>query len=722
MPYLTSIHKASRLCFCAIALFSIGYLQANPQSETFSFYEIANAMEIPLNKLEVIIDSENKLSALEIPTLSETVPFSKLDEGIRPNGNITYWLRVTISNQTGRDRDWLAYAGKFFVKELYDWDSLKLGISSHKSNGRLIAYSQKDFKGFSNFDQPIQLFTPKNETKTYLFKLYSPTDFYLKRSPWLILYEPTNYKIKQYFSNVIGAFVVGGLSLIAIYHLLLFIFVRERMYLSFIGLLTSSALFFAYYHGFTIEFLWRDYPLFDSYSFLFILAGLGIFWLRFSKHFLATGKAKKAGIVMVIILQIFHLIPPACAIYDLTASAPSLHLLTQVTNFQIALVLFTQLFIFAVAVVGVFRKTQEALSFFLANSAALLGGVILALQFFRIIPHQEWIVYAPEIGFLFMSVIFSYGVGKKIVLMRSEIVEKQLRTERLEREKEQEKQKIIEQKNRELEQKVIERTTQVVHQKEEIATQRDAIEAQNGQLKLLNKEKNNLINIVAHDLKSPLNQINGVMYVFKASMPNMNEDQSSLVDMVSDATTRLSQMITNLLDINAIESGQLNISLKKTNITTIAKKLKPQFMDRANKKSIKIHEDFDQELYASVDESYLGQVFENLVSNAIKFSPQYRNIYLSVKQNEGFVIFSVKDEGPGLQKKDHEKMFGKFQKLSAQPTDGEHSTGLGLSIVKRFVEVMNGKVWAENNPKVGASFYVSLPSLSENELETVQHN
>ncbi len=573
----------------------------------------------------------------------------------------------------------------------------------------MVAYGKKDFKGFSNFDQPIELFTPKNKTKTYLFKLYSPTDFYLKRSPWLVLHEPTNYRVERYFSNVIGAFVVGGLTLIAIYHLLLFIYVREKVYLSFIGLLTSSALFFAYYHGFTIEFLWGNYPLFDSYSFLFILAGLGIFWLRFSKHFLAKDKGKKAGSIMVTILQILHLIPPACAIYDLVAPTPALHLLTQVNNFQIALILFTQLFIFGVAVVGVFRKTQEALSFFLANSAALLGGVLLALQFFRVIPHQKWIVYAPEIGFLFMSVIFSYGVGKKIVLMRSEIAEKQLRTERLEREKEQEKQKIIEQKNRELEQKVMERTTQVVHQKEEIATQRDSIEAQNDQLKLLNEEKNNLINIVAHDLKSPLNQINGIMYVFKATMPDMNEDQSSLVNMVSDATTRLSQMITNLLDINAIESGQLNINLKRTNIATVAERLKPQFADRANKKSIKIHEDFNQDLFVSADESYLSQVFENLISNAIKFSPQFRNIYLSVKQTEGSIIFSVKDEGQGLKEKDHEKMFGKFQKLSAQPTDGEHSTGLGLSIVKRFVEAMNGKVWAENNPKVGVSFYVSFP-------------
>ncbi|MFT5616939.1 MAG: signal transduction histidine kinase [Arenicella sp.] len=709
MPHLTLFHKVSRLCLFAFVFFSFGYLQANPQSETFSFYEVSSAIEIPLSKLEVIIDSANKLSAFEILQFSEKGKFSKLDKSIRPAGNTTYWLRVTISNQTDRDRDWLAYPGKFFVKELYDWDSLQLGIDSHKSNGRLIAYNEKNFKGFSNFDQPIELFTPKNETKTYLFKLYSPTDFYLKRSPWLILYEPTNYRIERYFSNVVGAFVVGGLSLIAIYHLLLFAFVREKMYLSFIGLLISSALFFAYYHGFTIEFLWRDYPLFDSYSFLFILAGLGIFWLRFSKYFLATGKEKKAGIVMVTILQVLHLIPPACAIYDLTAPAPALHLLTQTANFQIALVLFTQLFIFAVAVVGVFRKTEEATSFLLANSAALLGGVLLAFQFFRIIPHQEWIVYAPEIGFLFMSVIFSYGVGKKIVLMRSEIVEKQLRTERLEREKEQEKQKIIEQKNIELEQKVMERTSQVVHQKEEISTQRDAIEEQNEELKLLNEEKNNLINIVAHDLKSPLNQINGIMYVFKATMPDMNEDQGSLVDMVSDATTRLSQMITNLLDINAIESGQLNINLKKTDITTVAKRLQPQFVDRANKKNIQIHEDFSQELYISIDESYLGQVFENLVSNAIKFSPQHRNIYLSVKQAENEIVFSVRDEGPGLKEKDMEKMFGKFQKLSAQPTDGEHSTGLGLSIVKRFMEAMNGKVWAESNPKVGATFFVSLP-------------
>ncbi len=125
MPYLIFLHKVSRLCFYAFALFSIGYLHANPQSETFSFYEVGNSMEIPLSKLEVMIDSENKLSALDILELSETTQFLKLDESILPNGNTTYWLRITISNKTDRDRDWLACPGKFFVKELYDWDSLE---------------------------------------------------------------------------------------------------------------------------------------------------------------------------------------------------------------------------------------------------------------------------------------------------------------------------------------------------------------------------------------------------------------------------------------------------------------------------------------------------------------------------------------------------------------------------------------------------------------------
>jgi signal transduction histidine kinase len=104
---------------------------------------------------------------------------------------------------------------------------------------------------------------------------------------------------------------------------------------------------------------------------------------------------------------------------------------------------------------------------------------------------------------------------------------------------------------------------------------------------------------------------------------------------------------------------------------------------------------------------------DNLVSNAVKYSPRGKNIYARVYYADGRVRAEVKDEGPGISAEDQKRLFGKFARLSARPTAGEHSTGLGLAIVKRLVESMHGEVWCESHPGSGAAFIVELPAVAE---------
>ena len=103
-------------------------------------------------------------------------------------------------------------------------------------------------------------------------------------------------------------------------------------------------------------------------------------------------------------------------------------------------------------------------------------------------------------------------------------------------------------------------------------------------------------------------------------------------------------------------------------------------------------------------------MLENLIGNAIKYSPERRSIWLSVRRNGGTVVIEVRDEGPGLTEDDKAKLFGRFQRPSARPTGGEIATGLGLSIVKQLVALHEGRVWAESaGPDQGTHFYVELP-------------
>ena len=106
------------------------------------------------------------------------------------------------------------------------------------------------------------------------------------------------------------------------------------------------------------------------------------------------------------------------------------------------------------------------------------------------------------------------------------------------------------------------------------------------------------------------------------------------------------------------------------------------------------------------------QVIENLVSNAVKYSPPGKAIRVHVHRDTALARCEVQDEGPGLSESDKARLFGTFARLSALPTGGEQSTGLGLSIVKKLVESMKGRVWCESELGKGATFIIEFPDAS----------
>jgi signal transduction histidine kinase len=246
----------------------------------------------------------------------------------------------------------------------------------------------------------------------------------------------------------------------------------------------------------------------------------------------------------------------------------------------------------------------------------------------------------------------------------------------------------------------------------DLEKQKNEILQKNQELLNLNNEKNNLIGIVAHDLKSPLNQIRGLLSIMKLTTENLNEEALSYIDMMEASSGRLSDMIAKILDVEAIESQKLNLVIEPVCVSETLRDLAQRYRMAAEKKAITIQALFQESVIARVDRGYAEQVFENLLSNAIKFSPSDRNVFINLSLEKNKVICEIRDEGPGLTESDKKKLFGKYQKLSARPTGDETSTGLGLSIVKKFVEAMDGEIWCVSEAGKGASFFVAFPSVS----------
>lgn len=244
---------------------------------------------------------------------------------------------------------------------------------------------------------------------------------------------------------------------------------------------------------------------------------------------------------------------------------------------------------------------------------------------------------------------------------------------------------------------------------EQVQLQKDEILQKNDELLSLNNEKNNLIGIVAHDLKSPLNQMKGLLSLIKLTT-NLDPETVQYLTMLESSTNRLTDMIGKILDVEAIDAKKVNLTIETIDLSAIICTVAKRFEVTASQKAIGLVTSIDPHVSVEVDKMYTEQVFENLISNAIKFSPSSKKVFITLaKSDSGAAVCEIKDEGPGISSEDKKKLFGKYQKLSAKPTGNETSTGLGLSIVKKFVDAMGGEIWCESEIGKGASFFVRFP-------------
>ena len=230
----------------------------------------------------------------------------------------------------------------------------------------------------------------------------------------------------------------------------------------------------------------------------------------------------------------------------------------------------------------------------------------------------------------------------------------------------------------------------------------------NEDLKSLNEEKNGFISLVAHDLKSPLSQILGLVDLIIEDK-TVSEDHKALLTMIKRATNNQVEMIHKILNVNQIESKKIAVEIEAVDLSKLLANLVDQNIPKASKKEITIIGKISSNLTILSDKGYILQIMDNLLSNAIKFSPKGSTVYLKAIWQNSKAVCEVRDEGPGIPKNDQKKLFKKYQRLSAKPTGNESSTGLGLSIVKRFAKSLGADIWVESEVGKGTSFFLAFP-------------
>lgn len=245
----------------------------------------------------------------------------------------------------------------------------------------------------------------------------------------------------------------------------------------------------------------------------------------------------------------------------------------------------------------------------------------------------------------------------------------------------------------------------------ELARALAEVEKLNTDLKTMDTEKSDLFGIVVHDLKSPLANILmlGHLLTRESDTLKPGDIREFAADIVT-TSNRMMELIVNLLDIHSMESGTMKFTEERFDLIVEIASVLYLYAERAAAKHIRLYVDAPSSVFVRTDRNATIRVIDNIVSNAVKYSPYGKNIYVRIEADSEWVRCSVRDEGPGISDEDMTKLFGKFARLSAQPTGGEHSTGLGLSIVKKLVDAMNGAVWCEQAEGGGAIFVLELPA------------
>lgn len=255
--------------------------------------------------------------------------------------------------------------------------------------------------------------------------------------------------------------------------------------------------------------------------------------------------------------------------------------------------------------------------------------------------------------------------------------------------------------------KLAHQNEKIEKQRQEITQQNEKLERRNLELSDINHEKDTLMNIVAHDLKSPLNRIKGLSDLIEME-GELNANQSKYLGLIKDSTRSGLDLITDLLDVNALEVNR-EPEFSIFNLSTFLTERANAFRPGASAKEIEIA--LEQHVTEPIesDQEYLSRIMDNLISNAIKFSPRNTVIQITSAMKGEFFSISVKDQGPGFNPADIKFMYQKFKKLTARPTGGESSNGLGLAIVKILVDRLGGKIDLKTEVGKGSTFEILLP-------------
>jgi len=249
--------------------------------------------------------------------------------------------------------------------------------------------------------------------------------------------------------------------------------------------------------------------------------------------------------------------------------------------------------------------------------------------------------------------------------------------------------------------KIQRQKNEIEEQHNNILKQKSELEEANNNLTKLNEEKNRLISIVSHGLRNPLTSSLSVIDLLENETENLQEDQKEYIRLISNSLRRMNSMINQTLDIDTIQLQRSNLKPERVNLAEILRQVEKSFKYALKIKKLTLELKTDN-LFVEVDRNFIFLIFDNIVSNAVKFSPINSKITIDLFRSEEDARVEISDEGPGISQEALQTLFDKPQ------IHGRQKDKTGLSIVKKYVEAMHGTIECVSRAGQGTTFVVTF--------------
>lgn len=498
---------------------------------------------------------------------------------------------------------------------------------------------------------------------------------------------------------------LGVIFVMALYNFLIWWAVRDHSFFHYVVSIVSIGLYFSFYYGFGIEYLWPNSPRWDTFSYTLLVPATGIARLLFTRTYLHVINLhpllQKLWYLLLWLSGSMFLVGLSGYIFDIDYLSALIDLIGVTGTFILIYMLVAGFYAYYV------KEYRPAKYFIWANLVLVVGAILFILKEMHLIQDNYFTRYIVQYGVMIQVLVFALGLASRLNQTQEELTKETLEKERLAVEIEREKKEMSERQNEELQKQVEKQTWILLDQNKRLADTIKNLRDSQDQLAELNKVKDKLFSIISHDLRNPLATMQSFLKLITEHHEKLSgEDRVKLMKEAQDSLDHVNQLLYNVLQWSKSQMQLLEFRPELIDVRLALEKGRRLLHLQAQLKQIEIIVDVPSSLNVFADKDMLDFMIRNIVNNAIKFSKKGSKIVLHGVESDLDVRICCKDEGVGMDEHTLQQIERSMLARSERGTSKERGTGLGILIVKEFMEKHGGAIAIESKVGFGTDFYL----------------